>query len=94
MTEEEQIKENTQKELLKTQMCKRLSENPDFVAFRGILEDELTEYRTMLEERVEDTRSNVLRGGIIAIKDALSLFDATASREKHLLEFLKEFKED
>ena len=92
MTEEELVIQNAEKELVKSQTCKRLSENPDFKVFRGILEDKLTEYRTMLEERPEDNRSNILRGGIVAIKDVLSLFDVTGSRGDKLIEFIKELK--
>jgi predicted KAP-like P-loop ATPase len=94
MTEEEAIIQQKEVELIKSQACVRLSQNPDFKVLREILESTQTKYRTMLEELVEDNRSNVLRGGIIAIKDVLALFDATASREKNLLEFLKEIKQD
>ena len=92
MTEEQQVIESTQKELVKSETFKRLANNPDFIVFRELLENTQTKYRTMLEEQLEDNRSNLLRGGIIAIKDVLSLFDVTVSREKNLLEFLKEIQ--
>ena len=92
MTEEEQVLESTKKELLKSETFKRLGNNPDFIVFRELLENTQLKYRTMLEEQLEDNRSNLLRGGIIAIKDVLSLFDVTVSREKNLLEFLKEIQ--
>lgn len=93
MEDKSEVIVTAERELLKSTTCKRLSENPDFTVFRQMLEDKKNEYREMLEGQLEDNRSNLLRGGIIAIKEVLSLFDLTGGREKSLVDFLKELKE-
>lgn len=94
MTEVEQHIQTLEKELVKTQSCIRLSQNSDFLVFREMMDKKLAEYRTMLEERAEDERSNIVRGGILALKDMFNLFDNVGNRETELISSLKELKNE
>lgn len=94
MTEVEEHIQALEKELVRTQSCVRLSQNSDFLVFRDMMDKKLAEYRTMLEERAEDERSNIVRGGILALKDMFNLFDNVGNREKEIISSLKELKNE